>query len=293
VLSHAGYLGGSHYAQRWGLSAGVTALILALQPMLTAVVMSRWLHERLTALQMLGVAVGSAASRWWWVHRSTAPRCRGRACLAVGWALVCVTGGTLYQRSSAPRSTSARRSASTSRSRRSSSCRSAPPSRDSRSSGTRRSPAPCCTTSSSPRSARTRSSTSSCAAATPTSVTSLIYLTPPVAALVEWAVYGVPPTPTMWLGMAVACVGVAMVLDQPRGAVEDAGRRGAVVAARIPTRCRSGEALADRGGEASCSAQVKEEPSAKLAWRSAGDMERSRAPRRPDPTDRRTNGGAV
>src|SRR5438270_2358201 len=27
LLSHAGYLGGSHYAQRWGLSAGVTALV--------------------------------------------------------------------------------------------------------------------------------------------------------------------------------------------------------------------------------------------------------------------------
>jgi hypothetical protein len=25
LLSHAGYLGGSHYAQRWGLSAGITA----------------------------------------------------------------------------------------------------------------------------------------------------------------------------------------------------------------------------------------------------------------------------
>ena len=44
-----------------------------------------------------------------------------------------------------------------------------------------------------------------------TGVTSLLYLTPPMAALGEWAWFGVPPTPTMWLGMAVACVGVAMV----------------------------------------------------------------------------------
>jgi drug/metabolite transporter (DMT)-like permease len=42
-------------------------------------------------------------------------------------------------------------------------------------------------------------------------VTSLLYLTPPVAAVAEWLIFGVPPTPTMWLGMAVACVGVAMV----------------------------------------------------------------------------------
>jgi drug/metabolite transporter (DMT)-like permease len=43
-----------------------------------------------------------------------------------------------------------------------------------------------------------------------TGVTSLLYLTPPVAALVEWAVFRVPPTATMWIGMAIACVGVAM-----------------------------------------------------------------------------------
>ena len=60
LLSHAGYLGGSHYAQRWGLPAGVTALVLALQPLLTAVIVSRWLHERLGALQKIGVGVGLA-----------------------------------------------------------------------------------------------------------------------------------------------------------------------------------------------------------------------------------------
>ena len=60
LLTHAGYLGGSHYAQRWGLSAGVTALVLALQPLLTAVIVSRWLHERLGALQKVGVGVGLA-----------------------------------------------------------------------------------------------------------------------------------------------------------------------------------------------------------------------------------------
>src|SRR6187455_430157 len=60
VLSHAGYLGGSHYAQRWGLSAGITALVLALQPLLTAVAVSRWLHERLAVWQKVGVAIGLA-----------------------------------------------------------------------------------------------------------------------------------------------------------------------------------------------------------------------------------------
>lgn len=60
-----------------------------------------------------------------------------------------------------------------------------------------------------------------------TGVTSLLYLTPPVAALVEWAVYGVAPTLAMWAGMAIACVGVAM-------ATVNAGRfaRGALVEER-------------------------------------------------------------
>ena len=94
VLSHAGYLGGSHYAQFWGLSAGVTALILALQPMLTAVVMSRWLHERLTALQMLGVAVGLGGVALVVGHRVDGAAIALPSLLAVVWALACVTGGT-------------------------------------------------------------------------------------------------------------------------------------------------------------------------------------------------------
>ena len=98
VLSHAGYLGGSHYAQLWGLSAGVTALILALQPMLTALVMSRWLHERLTALQMLGVAVGLGGVALVVGHRVDGAALSWASLLAVAWALACVTGGTLYQR---------------------------------------------------------------------------------------------------------------------------------------------------------------------------------------------------
>ena len=48
-----------------------------------------------------------------------------------------------------------------------------------------------------------------------TGVTSLLYLTPPVAALCEWWVFGVLPTPLMWAGMVVACVGVAMVARAP------------------------------------------------------------------------------
>ena len=48
-----------------------------------------------------------------------------------------------------------------------------------------------------------------------TGVTSLLYLTPPVAVLCEWLVFGLLPTPLMWAGMVVACIGVAMVSRAP------------------------------------------------------------------------------
>jgi drug/metabolite transporter (DMT)-like permease len=44
-----------------------------------------------------------------------------------------------------------------------------------------------------------------------TRVTSLLYLTPPVAALCEWLLFGVASTALMLVGMVVACAGVAMV----------------------------------------------------------------------------------
>ena len=211
LLSHAGYLGGSHYAQRWGLSAGVTALILALQPLLTALIVSRWLHERLSRLQMLGVAVGLGGVALVVAHRVDGAAIALPSLLAVAWALACVTGGTLYQRQFCAaidlRAAVCIHFAVTAAVML-------------------------------PLGATVEGFAiewnaqiaatllyhvvlASIGAYTilhlllrrgeATGVTSLLYLTPPVAALVEWAIFGVAPTPTMWLGMAVACVGVAMV----------------------------------------------------------------------------------
>ena len=87
MLSHAGYLGGSHYAQRWGLSAGITALVLALQPLLTAVVVSRWLHERLGVWQKVGVGVGLAGVALVVGPRAVAGAASVASLLAVAWAL--------------------------------------------------------------------------------------------------------------------------------------------------------------------------------------------------------------
>lgn len=211
LLSHAGYLGGSHYAQRWGLSAGVTALVLALQPLATALVMSRWLHERLAPRQMIGVAVGLAGVALVVVQRVDSGAISLASLMAVSWALLCVTAGTLYQRQFC--------------------------------SGVDLRSAVCIHFAAtallmlplgwllegfdiqwSPQIAGSlvyHVLLASIGAYSifhlllrrgqATGVTSLLYLTPPVAALAEWAVFRVVPTPLMWAGMAIACIGVAMV----------------------------------------------------------------------------------
>ncbi len=217
LLSHAGYLGGSHYAQRWGLSASVTALVLALQPLATALVMSRWLHERLAPRQMIGVAVGLAGVALVVVQRVDSGAISLASLMAVSWALLCVTAGTLYQRQFC--------------------------------SGVDLRSAVCIHFAAtallmlplgwlvegfdiqwSPQIAGSlvyHVLLASIGAYSifhlllrrgqATGVTSLLYLTPPVAALAEWAVFRVVPTPLMWAGMAIACIGVAMVTQAMPG----------------------------------------------------------------------------
>src|SRR5687768_18535650 len=60
LLMHAVQLGGSHYAQYLGMSAGVSALIISCQPLATAFIASRLLGERLRPGQWLGVVLGLA-----------------------------------------------------------------------------------------------------------------------------------------------------------------------------------------------------------------------------------------
>ena len=210
LLSHAGYLGGSHYAQRLGLSAGVTALILALQPLLTALIVSRWLHERLAPTQRVGIAVGLAGVALVVGERALAGTASAASLGAIVVSLLCVTAGTLYQREFCAET-------------------------DLR--------AAVCIHFAATAAVMLPLGVvvegfdihwnGVVAAALvyhvvlasigaysilhllmrhgqATGVTSLLYLTPSVAALVEWAFFRVAPSATMWLGMAVACVGVAM-----------------------------------------------------------------------------------
>lgn len=58
LLVHGVYLGGVFFAIKNGLPAGVTALIVGLQPVITAACAGWLLHERTTSRQWLGVACG-------------------------------------------------------------------------------------------------------------------------------------------------------------------------------------------------------------------------------------------
>ena len=60
VLLHALYLGGVWWAIHAGLASGLSGLIAALQPILTALLAPLLIHEKITRQQWLGIAFGFA-----------------------------------------------------------------------------------------------------------------------------------------------------------------------------------------------------------------------------------------
>ena len=211
LLTHAGYLGGSHYAQFLGMSAGVTALILALQPIVTALIAARWMSERLSQRQQAGVVVGFAGVALVVAQKFDTSAVTPLALACTMWSLLCVTAGTLYQRHFCSetdlRTTVCLHFTATS---------------------VVMLPAglvfegfrvawvwPIAAT------LVYHVLLASIGAYTvfhflmrrgqATGVTSLLYLTPPVAVICEWLIFGTLPGWLSVLGMAVACAGVAMV----------------------------------------------------------------------------------
>jgi len=103
LLMHAVQLGGSHYAQYLGMSAGVAALIIACQPLVTAVIVSGWMDEKLAPRQWAGVILGLAgvAAVVW--HKIDIREVTVGSLAGTLIALAAVSAATLYQRRFSPR----------------------------------------------------------------------------------------------------------------------------------------------------------------------------------------------
>lgn len=102
LLIQGGYLGGVFCAIDAGMSAGVVALIVGMQPLLTAAAAGRLLGERVTPLQWAGFALGLAGvTLVVWNKMSMQGMGAGSLALAL-FALGCITLGMLYQKKYCP-----------------------------------------------------------------------------------------------------------------------------------------------------------------------------------------------
>jgi drug/metabolite transporter (DMT)-like permease len=211
LLMHGVNLGGSHYAQYLGMSAGIAALILATQPLLTAMFASGAMGERPGRRQWFGIALGLAGVTLVVWHKIDIRAVSAASLVAVGIALVGISIGTLYQRHFCPQADL--RSASV------------------------------------VQFAVTLAAMAPLAWAfegfvihwswqlaaslaflvvfasmlavsalhtlmrrgESTRVSSILYLPPVIAVLMEWAIFGVVPTALSLVGIAVTCAGVALV----------------------------------------------------------------------------------
>jgi len=97
VLMHAGYLGGVWAAVKLGMGAGLVALLVGLQPVLTAV----WVSSqggRVTRRQWVGLALGFAGLALVVWQKLGLGEIHGLNLALAGMALVSITIGTLYQK---------------------------------------------------------------------------------------------------------------------------------------------------------------------------------------------------
>jgi drug/metabolite transporter (DMT)-like permease len=102
LLMHAVHLGGSHYTQYLGMSAGITAVLLSIQPLLTAMIAARWMGEKLTRRQWTGIVIGLLGVALVVWHKVDVREARIGSLIAVAISLFGVTAGTLYQRTFCP-----------------------------------------------------------------------------------------------------------------------------------------------------------------------------------------------
>jgi drug/metabolite transporter (DMT)-like permease len=97
ILVHGFYLGGTAVAIAHSVPVGLSALIPGLQPILTSTIANRWLGERVTLLQWVGLLLGLGGVVLI-LHGRPMTGDVGWGWLASGVALVSITLGALYQK---------------------------------------------------------------------------------------------------------------------------------------------------------------------------------------------------
>jgi len=98
VLIHAGYLSGVFVAIHRGMPAGIVAVIVGIQPLLTAFISARMLGERLASRQWFGLVLGFAGVVLVVFNKVGLA---GASAAGVGFsvlALLSITLGTVYQK---------------------------------------------------------------------------------------------------------------------------------------------------------------------------------------------------
>lgn len=98
ALVHGLYLGGVFTAISQGVPAGISALIPGLQPILTSTIANRFMGEKVTRLQWLGLGLGLIGVALVLHDRSIVLAGSPLGWLASGGSLLGITLGTLYQK---------------------------------------------------------------------------------------------------------------------------------------------------------------------------------------------------
>ncbi len=98
VMVQSLYLVGVYYGIYLGISTGVVALVVGLQPLLTAALAGSALAERVTARQWLGLVLGFAGLGLVVADKTTTAGASAGAFAITAFGLVSITVGTLYQK---------------------------------------------------------------------------------------------------------------------------------------------------------------------------------------------------
>jgi drug/metabolite transporter (DMT)-like permease len=96
LLVHATYIGGVFVAMSEGFSTGLVALVVGMQPLLTALLVGPLLSERVTRRQWTGLAIGFAGVALVVANKVAASSLAGIGPAVL--ALLGITFGTLYQK---------------------------------------------------------------------------------------------------------------------------------------------------------------------------------------------------